>query len=135
MSATEVSLGVARELRAICGDDNARERPAGGVYVSPASAEEVAAVLRLANVHNLSVGPAGGSTEYSAESLRTGIVLHTNRLTQVEHYDHADLTVGVGAGMTVAQLNAMARADNLMFAGDPPIPERCTVGGLLATSG
>ena len=134
MIAAGISLDIARELRAICGDDNARERPAGGVYVSPASAEEVAAVLRLANSHQLSVTPAGGSTEHSAAASRTDIVLHLNRLTQVEHYDHADLTVGVGAGTTIARLNAMVGADKLMFAGDPPLPERCTVGGLLATA-
>lgn len=134
MSATGVSLDVARELRAICGEENARERPTGGVYVSPASAEEVAAVLQLANQHHLTVGPAGGSTEYIAADLRTDIVLHTSRLTQTEHYDHADLTVGVGAGTTIAQLSAMVGLDKLMFAGDPPLPERCTVGGLLATA-
>ncbi len=134
MTATGVSLDVTRELRAICGDENARERPCHGVYVSPASAEEVAAVLQLANRHNLTVGPTGGSTEYSATCLRTDIVLHTCRLTQLEHYDHADLTVGVGAGTTIAQLSAMVGGDKLMFAGDPPLPERCTVGGLLATA-
>jgi glycolate oxidase FAD binding subunit len=135
VSATTVSAHVASELRAICGDANTRERPAGGVYVSPNSPEEVAAALRLANEHKLSVGVAGGSTEYSAAALCTDIVVHTNRLTQIEHYDHADLTVGVGAGTTVAQLNAMVGADQLTFAGDPPLPERCTVGGLLATAG
>jgi glycolate oxidase FAD binding subunit len=123
-----------RELRAICGDENARERPIGGVYVSPASAEEVAAVLQFANQHHLTVGPAGGSTEYSAACLRTDIVLHSCRLTHIEHYDHADLTVGVGAGTTIAQLSAIVGLDKLMFAGDPPLPERCTVGGLLATA-
>lgn len=133
MSAAGISIDTARELGAICGNDYTRERLAGGVYVSPASAEEVAAVLRFANEHQLTLGPAGGSTERSAAELRTDIVLHLNRLTQVEHYDHADLTVGVGAGTTVTQLNAMVGADNLMFAGDPPSPERCTVGGLLAT--
>ncbi len=134
MTATAVSLDVMRELRAICGDENTRERPIGGVYVSPSSAEEVAAVLHCANQHHLSVAPVGGSTERSAAEVRTDIVLHTNRLTEVEHYDHADLTVGVGAGTTIAQLNAMVGADKLMFAGDPPLPERCTVGGLLATA-
>ena len=68
------------------------------MYVSPASAEEVAAVLALANERRLSVGPAGGSTERSAAELRTDILLHLNRLTQVEHYDHADLTVGRRCG-------------------------------------
>ena len=134
MSATQVSNDVARELRAICGDENTRERPNGGVYVSPSSAEEVAAVLSFANEHGLSVGPAGGSTERSAAELQTDILLHLNQLTQVEHYDCGDLTVGVGAGTTIGQLNEMVGVDKLMFAGDPPSPERCTVGGLLATA-
>ena len=135
MSATGVSLDVARELRSICGDENARERPIGGVYVSPASTDEIAAVLRLANEHRLSVGPAGGSTEYNAADLQVDIVLHTGRLTDIEHYDQADLTVGVGAGTTVSQLNALVGADKLIFASDPPLPQRCTLGGLLATAG
>lgn len=134
MSTAEVSLDVARELRAICGDDKTRERPAGGVYVSPATAEEVAAIVRLANERRLSVGAAGGSTERGAVELNTDIVLHTAQLTEVEHYDHADLTVGVGAGMTVAQLNDVVGADNLMFGADPPLQERCTIGGLLSTA-
>jgi glycolate oxidase FAD binding subunit len=134
VSATGISLGVTRELRAICGDDNARERPSGGAYVSPATAEEVAAVLILANERQLSVGPAGGWTERGSGAPGVDIVVHLNRLTQVEHYDHADLTVGVGAGMTVAQLNEMVGADRLLFACDPPSPERATVGGVLATA-
>jgi len=134
VSATGVSLDVARELRSICGHDNVAERPVGGVYVCPGSTEEVAEVLAFANEHHLSIGPAGGSTERSAAELRTDIVLHTNRLTEVEHYDHGDLTVGIGAGATVAQLNLMVGADRLLFACDPPMPDRCTVGGLLATA-
>ena len=134
MSATGISLDVVRELRAICGEENARESLGGGVYVSPATVQEVAAVLVFANQHRLSVGPAGGWTEHSAAEPGVDFVLHLNRLTQVEHYDHADLTVGVGAGTTVAELNAMVGADRLLFACDPPRPERATVGGILATA-
>ena len=134
MSTTQVSNDATRELCAICGEENIRERPNGGVYVSPASAEEAAAVLSFANEHGLSVGPAGGSTERSAGELQTNIVLHLNQFTQVEHYDCGDLTVGIGAGTTIAQLNQMVGADKLMFAGDPPSPERSTVGGQLATA-
>lgn len=133
MSATDVSLDVSRELRTICSDDFVRERPSGGLYVSPASAEEAAAVLAVAGQNGLTVAPAGGSTERNAAEVRTEILLHTNRLTQIEHYDHGDLTAGVGAGTTIGQLDSMLAADNLMFGGDPPCRERCTVGGLLAT--
>jgi glycolate oxidase FAD binding subunit len=141
VSATGVSLDIVRELRASCGDQHVVEQEPGQGQagearydVSPASAEEIAAVLGLANRHGLGLIPAGGGTAFPASGADVDIVLRTDRLTQVEHYDHADLTVGVGAGTTVAQLNAMVGADKLMFAGDPALPERCTIGGLLATA-
>ncbi len=61
------------------------------------------------------------------------VLLYTTRLTEVEHYDPGDLTIGVGAGWTVAQLSSRVAADRLFFPGDPALPERCTVGGMLAT--
>ena len=124
-----------RELRAICGEENVRERPSRRSVRESCfgrGSGSGTGVWRMST--GCSVGPAGGSTERSAAELRTDILLHLNRLTEVEHYDHADLTVGVGAGTTVAQLNAMVGADRLMFAADPPLPERCTIGGLLATA-
>jgi glycolate oxidase FAD binding subunit len=144
VSATGISLDVTRELRAICGEEHVTEdasvvghSPLDGehpiVVVNPGSAEEVAAVLQFANARGLSVKPEGGLTT-ERFIVRADMVLRTSRLTHVEHYDHADLTVGVGAGMTVAQLNAMVGADRLLFACDPPQPERATVGGVLATA-
>jgi glycolate oxidase FAD binding subunit len=141
VSATGVSLGVVRDLRAICGEQDIVESAAGTGQndavrfdVSTSSAEEVAAVLRIANEQGLTVAPVGGFTELDRSGPQADIVLHTDRLTQVEHYDHADLTVGVGAGTTVAQLSAMVGADQLLFGCNPPWPERATVGGLLATA-
>jgi glycolate oxidase FAD binding subunit len=135
-----------RELRAICGADHVIEDPAElhrspilgvapGVAVAPAAADEVAAILRLANDHGLSIVPAGGFTQQQAGNLpsRIDVLLYTSRLTAVDHYDPADLTIGIGAGCTVAQLSAKVGADGLLFAGDPAWPERATVGGLLAT--
>ncbi len=85
--------------------------------------------------HDLNVVPAGGLTQQAAGNAPPpiDILLSTARLTAVEHYDPGDLTVGVGAGCTVAQLCSMVGADGLLFAGDPALPERATVGGLLAT--
>jgi glycolate oxidase FAD binding subunit len=136
-----------RELRAICGADHVMEDPselhrgvilgiAPGVAVAPASADEIAAVLRFANEHGLSVVPAGGFTQQQVGNLpsRIDVLLYTSRLTDVDHYDPGDLTVGIGAGCTVAQLSAMVGANGLLFAGDAALPERSTVGGLLATA-
>ncbi len=103
--------------------------------VTPASADEVAGILRFANEHGLSVAPVGGFTQQQVGNLpsQIDVLLFTTRLTAVEHYDVGDLTIGVGAGCTVAQLSAMVAKDGLFFAGDPAQPERCTIGGLLAT--
>jgi len=135
-----------RELREICGAGYVIEDPARleqaqvlgmtpAVAVEPASVEEVAAVLFFANVQGLSVVPAGGFTQQQAGNIPSAIdvLLYTTRLTGVEHYDPGDLTIGIGAGWTIAQLSSKVGADGLLFAGDAPIPERATVGGLLAT--
>lgn len=153
MSTAEISLDVVRELRAICGEEYvgdessvlkgraddpdrkfARELLETYKTVTPGSAEEISAILRLANERGFNVRPAGGRTKQTPQWGGPVVVVNTNRLTAVEHYDPADLTVGIGAGMTVAHLNAMVGQDQLMFGGDPPFGDRGTVGGLLATA-
>ncbi len=145
MSATGISLDVTRELRAICGEEHVSEEASFAHHicvegvagypmpvVKPGSAEEVAAVVGLANARGLGLCPEGGLTSLGPMG-KCDIVLQTSRLTNVEHYDHADLTVGVGAGVTLAQLSAMVAQDNLLFACDAPFPEQATIGGVLAT--
>ncbi len=145
MSGVSNATGIEREMRAICGEEHVSERvPVGGNFrqdpgrpvlvVTPASAEEVAAILQFANAHRLGVVPEGGMTAQCIMA-QPDVVLQTSHLVEVEHYDHADLTVGVGAGTTVAQLSAMVAEDSLLFACDPPFPERASIGGVLATAG
>jgi len=139
------AVSFSRELRDICGAehvlDDAVQLSAKHVQgrtaaagVEPASAEEVAAVLRFANQHNLSVVAVGGSTQQQTGKppSQVDILLSTTRLKDVEHYDAGDLTIGVGAGWTVAQLADKVAADGLLFASDPPVRERATIGGLLS---
>ena len=77
VSSVGASLTLGRELREICAVEHVVEdqvelqakRIAGcvpGLAVEPASAEEVAAILRLANERKLSVVPAGGLTHQQA---------------------------------------------------------------------
>jgi glycolate oxidase FAD binding subunit len=146
VSAAGTTVRVGRELRDICGPGNVAEDSADlqrrsvsgvtpGVAVTPASPEEVAAVLRLANEHGLRVVPAGGLTQQQAGNVPGAIdlLLDTSALREVEHYDAADLTIGIGAGWTVAQLTDKVAKEGLLFAGDAALPQRATVGGLLAT--
>ncbi len=142
MSTAAVVTRVGRELSSICGADHVTEAPserilgcAPAVAVQPGSGQEIAAILRLANESNLTVVPAGGFTQQQTGKTpaQIDILLYTTRLTEVEHYDPGDLTIGIGAGFTVGQLSSMVAKDGLLFAGDPPSAESATVGGLLAT--
>ena len=146
MSTVVAPASLARELREICGpgyviDDPAKLEAASilgvtpALAVEPATAEEVAAILRLANERGLNVVPAGGCTQQQAGAVPPPIdvLLYTHRLTAIEHYDPGDLTVGIGAGFRVAKLCDMVGASGLLFAGDPPAHELATVGGMLAS--
>ncbi len=143
---TATASRLAGELRAICGAEHVVEDPAElqsrhilgvapAIAVTPGSADEIVAILRCANEHGLSVVPAGGFTQQQTGNLppEIDVLLCTTRLTEVEHYDPGDLTIGIGAGCTIAQLSSRVAADQLFFAADPALPERGTVGGLLAT--
>jgi glycolate oxidase FAD binding subunit len=142
VSTTTTATQLGRELSAICGAEYVVEGPSEtilgvtpAVAVHPGSADEIAAILRFGNEHKLSVVPAGGFTQQHTGNRppQVDVLLYTSRLTEVEHYDSGDLTIGVGAGWTVARLSAKVAADKLFFPGDPALPERATVGGLLAT--
>ena len=138
---------IAPELAAIVGEAYVNADPAkltalaiDGVepaaIVSPGSDEEVAAVLRLANERRWIVVPAGGFTQQTkgATPERIDVVLRTDRLSKVMHYDPADLTLGVGAGMTVAEIDSLLAARGQMVPVDPAQPHRATIGGVLATA-
>src|SRR3954469_21063728 len=58
------------------------------VLITPASAEEIAAVLRVATEHELSVMPVGGATRLAIGAIpdHIDIALGTDRLNQVESY-------------------------------------------------
>lgn len=147
MSTASATTHFASAFRDICGPQYVTDDPSElqsrdilgvvpTIAVTPASADEIAAVLRLANEQGLSVVPAGGFTQQQTGNLppQIDVLLYTSRLTEVEHYDPGDLTIGIGAGCAIAQLCDMVGKDGLFFAGDPAQRERSTVGGLLATS-
>jgi len=137
----------ARELAAIVGEPHVIDDAAGlapytldGVapscVVSPGSPEEVAAVLRLANQQGLAIAVGGGFTRQhtGATPEQVDIVLRTTRLTPVEHYDPGDLTIGIGAGATIAEVERIIGPHAQMLPLDIGAPESATIGGVLATA-
>jgi glycolate oxidase FAD binding subunit len=61
------------------------------------------------------------------------VALATTRLDQPLIYEPDDLTISVGAGITLQALNSALAANGQMLPLDGPWPARSTVGGVLAT--
>jgi len=104
--------------------------------VFPESAEQVAAVLRSATEKQFSVIPVGGGTllRIGNPPRRYDLALSLQRLNQVMDYQPTDMTVTVEAGMTVARLQAVLSANGQWLPIDPPLPDRTTIGGLIAAN-
>jgi len=147
MSATTSAAGLARELAAIVGEQHTTDDPARTAAfavdevspraaVEPASAEEVAAVMKYAHAHDLVVVPAGGFTHQFAGAIPgvIDILLRTTRLKAREHYDPGDMMIGVGAGTTLTEVERQIGPHQQMLPLDAPQPEKCTVGGALASA-
>ncbi|HUR15435.1 MAG TPA: FAD-binding oxidoreductase [Mycobacteriales bacterium] len=104
--------------------------------VRPATTAQVAEVLRLCTAAAVQVVVQGGNTGLVGGGVPAGgeVVLSLTRLTEVGEVDVAAAQVTVGAGIALADLQALARAHDLEFGVDLAARESATVGGLVATN-
>lgn len=104
--------------------------------ILPADAAQVAAVLRCCSESGLAVLPRGGGSKLRLGNCpaRLDFVLSTERLNRVVEHAWEDLTAAVEAGCTIAQLQTALAAHGQRLAVDPLLPERATVGGLVAVA-
>ena len=143
MSTVAAPESVQRELAAIVGEQNVQQGDEqfaiNGVVpasvVSPASPEEIAAVLALAHGRGLAVAPAGGFTkqDIGAGPERVDILLRTARLRGIQHYDPGDLTISIHAGTPFSEALAQMAEHQQWLPYDAPNLHAATVGGCLAT--
>jgi glycolate oxidase FAD binding subunit len=148
VSVASTSTALTRELAAIVGQENVLEDPgmlqkfavddiAPSVAVAPASPEEVAGILKMAAERDCVVVTGGGGTQQAIGSIpdRVDILLSTNRMSAVEHFDPADLTIGVGAGAIVSHVQDLVAGHNLLLPIDVAQSDSATIGGSLAVGG
>lgn len=105
------------------------------VVARPTTHEGVAAALTLAAEVGAAVVPWGAGSRMALGNppTRLDLVVSMEQLVRIVSYDPADLTITVEAGMTHASLNRALAIANQLLPLDPPLPERATVGGTLAT--
>lgn len=101
----------------------------------PASATEVADLLRMASSSGRSVVPFGGRLSLGTgnAAAQADIGLDLTGLSGVHSYLPADLTMSVSAGTTLEEIREALGAHDQELPIDVPFPERATIGGLIAT--
>jgi glycolate oxidase FAD binding subunit len=107
---------------------------AGGDTIVPSTAQELADELRRCDASGLRVLLMGGGTLQGLGNppKACDVTISTAKLNATIEYDPRDLTIAVGAGMTLRTL-ANTLAKNGQFVPiDAPHPDRATVGGTLA---
>ncbi|GAB1377250.1 FAD-binding oxidoreductase [Pararhodobacter aggregans] len=105
-----------------------------GLLVRPADAAELAAVLRA--TPGLAVVPQGGLTGLveGTESHPGQLIVSFERMNRVHAIDPAQAVALVGAGVTLAALDAALEPFGLMAGVDIGARDSCTIGGMVATN-
>jgi FAD/FMN-containing dehydrogenase len=104
--------------------------------VRPGSTDEVAHVLVACRTAGVGVVPQGGNTGLVGGSVPRGgeVVLSLLRLNQIDDVDRVAGEVTVGAGATLAAVQAAARAAGWEVGVDLGARDSATIGGMLATN-
>jgi FAD/FMN-containing dehydrogenase len=102
----------------------------------PGSTAEVASVLRACAAAGAAVVPQGGNTGLVGGSVPRGgeVVLSTQRLDAVEHFDAEQGEMVVGAGVTLSRARDTARGAGWDVAVDLASRDSATIGGMVATN-
>ncbi|MDF1481623.1 FAD-binding oxidoreductase [Extensimonas sp. H3M7-6] len=115
-----------------------RARGKALAVVRPASAQEVAAVVRACAAAGTPIVPQGGNTGLSLgatpDASGREIVLSLTRLNAVRAIDPANLTLTAEAGCLLHAVQAAAAQAGLLFPLSLASEGSCTIGGNLATN-
>ena len=108
---------------------------APSLIVRPSDIHQLSRAMTVAAERRLAVAPRGGGTrmEVGNPPERLDAVVEVSRLDNVIEHNPADLTVTTQSGITVASLRRVLEKEAQLLAIDPPLPDRATIGGTLAS--
>lgn len=104
------------------------------VVVKPATVEEVSAVMKLANEHQIPITPIGARTGLSggALSIYGGIGLSMERFNKILKIDEQNLQVIVEPGVITQVIREAVAEKDLFYPVDPSSMGSCWIGGNIA---
>ena len=100
----------------------------------PINAQEMSAIMRLANRAMIPVTPRGAGSGLSGGAVPAhgGIVLSVERMNKILEIDPANMMITVEAGVVTNQINTVLEEYGLFYAGYPMSLETCYIGGNVA---
>ena len=106
------------------------------VVIAPASAEEIAAVMKLSNKYLIPVTVRGGGSGIvdGAIADQGGLIILMERLNKIIELNAEGMYLIAQAGVRTVDIQKMANEAGFLYAGDPCSAESCQIGGNLATN-
>jgi FAD/FMN-containing dehydrogenase len=113
-----------------------RWTPAPLAIALPATADEVQAVVRWANRHQVAIVPSGGRTGLSggAVAAHGELVVSLERMNRVLGFDPVDRTLTVQPGISLQAVHDAAKEHGLIYPVDFAARGSCSIGGNIATN-
>ena len=114
--------------------ENLLYKPA--VVVRPRTAQEISAIIKLANIENIPVTPRGAGTGLSGGALAIfgGICLSMERFNKILEIDEQNLQATVEPGVINEEFQNAVKEMGLFYPPDPASKGSCFLGGNLAHS-
>lgn len=114
----------------------AMERVLPDVVITPASTEEVAEVVKIADRYQIPIYTRGSGTNLSGGTIPVdnGIVMSMLNMNQILEVDDENLTATVQPGVIIQDLNSAALKHGLFYPPDPGTVDTATMGGSVSES-
>lgn len=100
------------------------------------NAEQVAAVVKLANEYHFPVVPRGAGTGLACGAVPVygGVVLSLEKMNKILEINEEAMYAVVQPGVRTADLQRAVEAKGIFYAGDPCSGDSCFIGGNIATN-
>ncbi|PLX98744.1 MAG: glycolate oxidase subunit GlcD [Desulfuromonas sp.] len=114
--------------------DATQQRFLPDVVVHPENAEQISLIMKMANAEKIPVFPRGAGSGFSGGSLPTkgGIVLTTERMTEILEIDEENLVATVEPGVVTELFQKAVEKVGLFYPPDPASLKFSTLGGNVA---